>query len=113
MTIGTIVVEPQWVGIDASQAWLDIVLRPAGTYWRLCNQEPGWAELITHLQSLEVKLVMLESTAAWNAALSSPCNGKLLSFNGLYKACKYGTRHCLVLATARLTCSGGQSETST
>ena len=60
--MGTIVVEPQWVGIDVSQAWLDIVLRPAGTYWRLCNQEPGWAELMTHLHSLEVKLVVLEST---------------------------------------------------
>lgn len=58
----TIVAEPQWVGIDVSQAWLDIALRPAGTYWRLSNQEPGWAELITHLQHMEVKLVVLEST---------------------------------------------------
>lgn len=58
----TLITEPQWVGIDVSQAWLDIVLRPAGTYWRLSNQETGWAELVTHLQNLEVKLVVLEST---------------------------------------------------
>jgi len=56
------VTDPQWVGIDVSQAWLDIVLRPAGTYWRLSNQESGWAELVTHLQYLDIKLIVLEST---------------------------------------------------
>jgi transposase len=60
--MGTIVREAQWVGIDVSQAWLDVALRPAGTYLRLRNQESGWAELVTHLQSIEVKLVVLEST---------------------------------------------------
>jgi transposase len=58
----TSVTEPQWVGIDVSQAWLDIVLRPAGTYWRLSNQVSGWAEVVTHLQALDIKLVVLEST---------------------------------------------------
>jgi transposase len=62
MTMVTVAIEPQWVGIDVSQAWLDIVLRPVGTYWRLSNQESGWSELVTHLQSLSVKLIVLEST---------------------------------------------------
>lgn len=56
------VIEGQWVGIDVSQAWLDVVLRPAGTYWRLSNQETGWHELIAQMQSLCVKLIVLEST---------------------------------------------------
>lgn len=60
--MATIVAQAQWVGIDVSQAWLDVALRPAGTYLRLSHQEPGWAELVTHLQRIEVKLVVLEST---------------------------------------------------
>jgi transposase len=54
--------EPQWVGIDVSQAWLDIVLRPAGTYWRLSNQEAGWIELLEHLNRLSINLIVIEST---------------------------------------------------
>jgi transposase len=54
--------EPQWVGIDVSQAWLDIVLRPAGTYWRLSNQESGWIELLEHLKRLSINLIVIEST---------------------------------------------------
>ncbi|NJO78781.1 MAG: hypothetical protein HC827_09785 [Cyanobacteria bacterium RM1_2_2] len=34
----TIVREAQWVGIDVSQAWLDVALRPAGTDLRVSNQ---------------------------------------------------------------------------
>ncbi|MFM7428187.1 MAG: IS110 family transposase [Elainella sp.] len=58
----TTATEPQWVGIDVSQAWLDVVLRPAGHYWRLSNQESGFAELVAHLQGFEVKGIVLEST---------------------------------------------------
>jgi transposase len=57
-----IVTESQWVGIDVSQAWLDIALRPSGSYWRLPNQESGWQELLAHLSSISVSLVVLEST---------------------------------------------------
>jgi transposase len=54
--------EPQWVGIDVSQSWLDIVLRPARTYWRVSNQEAGWAELLEHLKSRSINLIVIEST---------------------------------------------------
>jgi len=54
--------EAQWVGIDVSQNWLDIVLRPSGTYWRLSNQESGWSQMIEHLRPIETKLIVLEST---------------------------------------------------
>ena len=60
--MATIAAEAQWVGIDVSQKWLDIVLRPSGTYWRLSNQESGWNHLVEHLQDIEVKLIVLEST---------------------------------------------------
>ncbi|OKH22680.1 hypothetical protein NIES1031_19705 [Chroogloeocystis siderophila 5.2 s.c.1] len=46
-TMVTVVTEPQWLGIDVSQAWLDVVLRPAGTYWQVSHQEMGWVELVT------------------------------------------------------------------
>jgi transposase len=60
--MATIAADAQWVGIDVSQKWLDIVLRPSGTYWRLSNQEIGWNHLVEHLQDIEVKLIVLEST---------------------------------------------------
>lgn len=56
------VTEAQWVGIDVSQARLDVVLRPAGVYWQVSNQEEGWVELISQLQGSPVKLIVLEST---------------------------------------------------
>jgi len=58
----SIVAEPQWVGIDVSQKWLDVVLRPSGTYWRVSNQESGWHELVEHLQPVAVQRIVLEST---------------------------------------------------
>lgn len=57
-----IATENQWVGIDVSQAWLDIALRPAGTYWRFPNQEKGWTKLLSQLNLIAVSLVVLEST---------------------------------------------------
>ena len=57
-----IATENQWVGIDVSQAWLDIAVRPAGTYWRFPNQENGWTELLSQLNLITVSLVVLEST---------------------------------------------------
>ena len=54
--------EVQWVGIDVSQKWLDVVLRPSGTYWRVSNQESGWEELLSHLAGVAVASIVLEST---------------------------------------------------
>ncbi len=55
--------ERPWVGIDVSQAWLDIALRPAGTYWRCPNQEQGWLELVVQLKrEAKSMLIVLEST---------------------------------------------------
>ncbi len=54
--------EPQWVGIDVSQARLDVALRPAAIYWQVDNQALGWSELVNQLQGIPVKLVVIEST---------------------------------------------------
>jgi len=58
----SVVSESQWVGIDVSQAWLDVALRPGGAYWRLANTEEGWRELLSQLQAVSVSLIVLEST---------------------------------------------------
>ena len=53
---------PQWVGIDVSQRWLDIALRPAAVCWRVTNDEHGWEEIHEKLEDIRVLLVVLEST---------------------------------------------------
>ena len=55
--------ELQWVGIDVSQASLDIALRPAGSTWQVSNTDSGRQELLTQLSELVVVLVVVESTA--------------------------------------------------
>jgi transposase len=54
--------ERQWVGIDISQAKLDVALRPAERYWQVANDESGWQSLLTDLQAITVVLVVVEST---------------------------------------------------
>lgn len=54
--------ERQWVGIDVSQAKLDIALRPGGRYWQVANDESGWQSLLRELQAITVALVVVEST---------------------------------------------------
>jgi len=34
-----------WIGIDVSQAWLDIAARPSGDIWREPNTLVGWEAL--------------------------------------------------------------------
>ncbi len=54
--------ERQWVGIDVSQAKLDVALRPSGRYWQVANDESGWQRLLNELQAVTVALVVVEST---------------------------------------------------
>jgi transposase len=59
----------QWVGIDVSQAWLDIFVRPAGITMRLTNNESGWAQIFTELSAYSVHLVVVESTGGMERGL--------------------------------------------
>ena len=57
-----IILEPQWVGIDVSQAKLDIALRPADSTWQVSNDESGGRELLSQLSAVVISLVVVEST---------------------------------------------------
>ena len=52
----------QWIGIDVSQAWLDIAARPSGDIWREPNTLAGWEALAQRLSQLQVALIVVEST---------------------------------------------------
>ncbi|MEO0941745.1 MAG: IS110 family transposase [Cyanobacteria bacterium J06642_12] len=54
--------EEQWVGIDVSQATLDIAIRPGNECWQESNQSAGWSQLSRRLSQFPVKRVVLEST---------------------------------------------------
>lgn len=54
--------ELQWIGIDVSQATLDIASRPGGEHWQVDNTESGWQSLVKQLQAFPVALVVVEST---------------------------------------------------
>jgi len=52
-----------FVGIDVSKAYLDVFIRPTSQRMRLGNDEPGIAQLVGHLESVQPTLVVLEPTA--------------------------------------------------
>ena len=54
--------ERQWVGIDVSQAKLDIALRPSGRCWQVSNDESGWPQLVGELAGFALAGVVGEST---------------------------------------------------
>lgn len=54
--------ESQWVGIDVSQAKLDIALRPSNVTGQVSNQESGWIELVKQFKVQKIELIVIEST---------------------------------------------------
>ncbi|QYO67085.1 IS110 family transposase [Leptolyngbya sp. 7M] len=54
--------ESQWVGIDVSQATLEVYLRPSGEQFQVSNQASAIAELVQRLQAFEIRQVIVEST---------------------------------------------------
>jgi transposase len=55
-------VENAWVGIDVSQATLDVAIYPHGHHLQVSNDDAGITELLTYLQAYTCELVVLEST---------------------------------------------------
>jgi transposase len=51
-----------FVGIDVSQGWLDVAVRPSGEIWQVSNDAPGVKELAERLHGLQPALVLLEAT---------------------------------------------------
>jgi transposase len=52
----------KYVGVDLSQTYLDVAVRPGFQQWRLSNNADGVATLIQRLQGLEPTLVVLEAS---------------------------------------------------
>jgi transposase len=56
-------------GIDVSQDWLDIHIRPCGTALRVANDANGIRKLKRLLLSRDVGLVVVEATGKWHRAV--------------------------------------------
>src|SRR6185312_12468784 len=59
-----------FVGIDISQARLDVALRP-GVPFSVSHDEPGIAAVVVQLRELAPTLIVLEATGALETALTS------------------------------------------
>jgi transposase len=60
-----------FVGIDVSQARLDFAVRPDGEVGQASNDEPGIAELATHLTAMAPTLIILEATGGLELPLAA------------------------------------------
>ena len=56
------------VGIDVSQATLDIAVSPSGQQWQLTNNESGIGQLIERLRTLQPERIVLEATGGYELA---------------------------------------------
>jgi transposase len=54
-----------FVGIDVSQAQLDVHVRPTGEAWRVASDEAGIAALVDRLRALRATLIVLEATGGY------------------------------------------------
>src|SRR2546427_10511646 len=60
---------PVFVGIDVSQAQLDIALRPAGRF-TAPNDDPGIAKVVDQLRAVTPTVVLLEATGGLELPLA-------------------------------------------
>lgn len=60
----------RFVGIDVSEDWLDVAVRPDGTTWRTANDAEAIAALVTRLSPLTPTLVVLEATGGCEAPVA-------------------------------------------
>ena len=57
------------VGIDVSQATLDVAVYPSGEQWQTSNDDTGIAQLIERLTALAPALIVLEASGGYEAAV--------------------------------------------
>jgi transposase len=57
--------EARSVGIDVSQAKLDVAVLPSGEHWQIDNHEPAIADLVARLRRLGPQHIVLEATAGY------------------------------------------------
>ena len=56
-------------GIDVSKDRLDVLLLPEGLCFSVCNDAPGWAELIVRLRPLAVSAIGLEPSGGYERGI--------------------------------------------
>ena len=54
--------QPQWVGIDVCQKYLDVYVRPLANLFQVTNDIAGIDKLITQLNNFPIQLIVLEAT---------------------------------------------------
>jgi transposase len=57
-----------YVGIDVSQATLDVAVSPTGEQWQFTNDQAGSAQLIERLRTLQPERIVLEATGGYELA---------------------------------------------
>jgi transposase len=58
-----------FVGIDVSKDRLDVYVRPLGGGFSVSNEAAGYAAVISRLQPLRTKRIVLEATGGYERAL--------------------------------------------
>jgi transposase len=59
------------VGIDVSQAALDVAVSPSGEHWQVSNDEPGFVQLIERFRALAPERIVLEATAGFEVPVAA------------------------------------------
>ena len=54
--------EAIYVGIDVSKARVDVAVRPVDDGWKVSNDEAGIRQLVSRLKTLELQMVVMESS---------------------------------------------------
>ncbi len=57
------------IGIDVSQATLDVAVFPSGERWQVSNADAGISQLVARLQALAPERIVLEATAGYELPL--------------------------------------------
>lgn len=53
---------PTYLGVDISQDWLEVHVRPQGTGWSVANTAPGHRTLVARSQAVQPIVVVVEAT---------------------------------------------------
>ena len=56
------------IGIDVSQATLDVAVHPSGEQWQVRNDPAGLSQLVQRLQPLDPERIVLEATGGYELA---------------------------------------------
>ena len=91
-------------GIDVSQAWLDVHVRPCGTALRVANDANGIRKLKRELLARNVEIVVVEATGKWHRAArrSLYAGGIAVAEVDPYRARNFARAHNILAKNDRL-----------